>query len=166
VRKNFRRIAAVGTILLMGGLAGSAALALPGDENVTHSGPGVDLAIADQVQHKANNAYGDVWDLGDSALGLGGVRPGPLPGPTPGIHPQDIVNGAQQTVAAGLDAVAQGLGGVRVGPLPGPTPGIRPSDSANGAIQAGANGVEVAANTVRRVEVDTRAVATAAPLPI
>ncbi|MEY2419746.1 MAG: hypothetical protein QOG90_2426 [Actinomycetota bacterium] len=152
MRTNFRRVAVVAAVLAAGGFIGGSALAGPLDGAVSKDGGGP-VADPSPIVTRADQTAKGAYSFADKALGLGGVRPAPLPGPTPGIRPEDIVDRAIQTVAAGLDDAAQGLGGVRVGPLPAPTPGIRPQDSANGAIRTTAATLSQASKTISQVEV-------------
>jgi uncharacterized membrane protein len=140
--------------VLGGVLLAGTALAGPLDGEVSHAGPGVGdpaLKAAHDGQQRAGKAAKGVED---NARGLGGgVVIGPVPSPTPGIHPEDYVNAAIQTVASGLDDAAQGLGGVHIGPIPSPTPGLRPESYANKAIQTVASGLDDAAQGLGGVHI-------------
>jgi hypothetical protein len=153
VRKNFRRVAAVSAVFLLGGLVGHAAFALP----IATTGDGGGIAGEGPLLKYANQAVSSASKTGKSleskALGLGGGGIGPIPAPTPGIRPEDTLNQAIQTVASALGDAALGLGGIGVGPIPAPTPGLHPEDLINGAIQTGASALGDAADLVGSVHV-------------
>jgi hypothetical protein len=157
VRSSIRRIAVFSAVVAASGLIGGTALAI-GEEIISRD-VATPSAGGDLVIKSAAGTTKKAKQWGDAALGLGGVRPGPVPAPAPGLHPENYLNAAIDAVAqAGGDA-AQGLGGVRVGPIPAPAPGIEPDPGGrntrvvNQAIVTGAKAVGNAAQGLGGVRV-------------
>jgi hypothetical protein len=143
------RPVALGAAIVLAGLLGGAAAALPATSHSGGAGDStVDLPSLAIIQHAKDVVATDVDNLVSGEVG--GTHPGPG---TDVPRPEDYVNAAIQTLASTLGNAAQGLGGIHVGPLPGPVPGAHPEDLVNQGIQTVASGLGDAAQGLGGIHV-------------